>query len=164
MKLRRKPIWIVIAWTAVILWMAFIFSMSAEPAVESNKTSGGVAELILKIFVPDFEEFSSAERAEMVDGIQHVVRKGAHFCGYTLMGILLCVAFSGHFERYRHVAPSAFLVGALYAASDELHQRFVPGRSGEIKDILLDSSGVAFGIMISVIFILLMRKRAPWRG
>jgi len=159
MKLRRKPIWIAVAWTAVILWMAFIFSMSAEPAVESDKTSGGVAELILKIFVPDFEELSSAERAEMVDGIQHAVRKSAHFCGYTLMGILLCIAFSGHFERNRHILPSAFLVGALYAASDELHQRFVPGRSGEIRDVLLDSAGVATGILISFLFVLIVKRR-----
>lgn len=163
MKLCRKPIWIAVAWTAVILWMAFIFSMSAEPAVESDKTSGGVAELILKIFVPDFEELSSAERAEMVDGIQHAVRKSAHFCGYTLMGILLCIAFSGHFERNRHILPSAFVAGALYAASDEFHQRFVPGRSGELKDVLLDSSGVAFGILLFILVVMLKRRRAKRR-
>ena len=80
------------------------------------------------------------------------------------MGILLCIAFSGHFERYRCIVPSAFLVGALYAASDELHQRFVSGRSGEIKDVLLDSSGVAFGILISVLFMLTIRMRASKRG
>ena len=159
MKLRRKTVWVVAAWTVVILWMAFIFSMSAEPAEQSDKTSGGVAEVILRIIVPGFDELPSQERAQMIDGIQHFVRKSAHFLGYTLMGVLLCIAFSGHFDDFRITSVSAFAVGASYAASDELHQRFVPGRSGEIRDVLLDSAGVATGILISFLFVLIVKRR-----
>ena len=41
-----------------------------------------------------------------------------------------------------------WLIGSFYAASDELHQLFVPGRSGEIKDVLLDSLGVLLGVLL----------------
>lgn len=44
------------------------------------------------------------------------------------------------------------LTGALYAASDEFHQLFVPGRSGQISDVLLDSAGVCFGVLLGMLF------------
>ena len=34
----------------------------------------------------------------------------------------------------------AFLGTFLYACSDEFHQLFIPGRSGEFRDVMLDSS------------------------
>ena len=43
----------------------------------------------------------------------------------------------------------AWVVGTLYAASDEIHQLFVPGRSGQLRDVLLDSAGVAAGILLA---------------
>jgi VanZ family protein len=36
----------------------------------------------------------------------------------------------------------------LYAASDEFHQLFVPGRSGEVKDVLIDSAGAVTGALL----------------
>ena len=42
----------------------------------------------------------------------------------------------------------AGLIGVLYAVSDEIHQCFVPGRSGELRDVLIDSAGVICGVVI----------------
>ena len=50
--------------------------------------------------------------------------------------------------EYAVVDPELF---ALYAATDEIHQLFVPGRSGEIRDVCLDSLGVITGIIILLI-------------
>jgi hypothetical protein len=41
-----------------------------------------------------------------------------------------------------------FLIGVLYAVSDEIHQTFVPGRAGQLRDVLIDSCGVLAGICI----------------
>ncbi|MEF2639337.1 MAG: VanZ family protein, partial [Lachnospiraceae bacterium] len=41
-----------------------------------------------------------------------------------------------------------FALGVLYAASDEFHQLFVPGRSGQVRDVCIDSSGVMIGILL----------------
>ena len=154
----RKHIIVIISWIAVICWMAFIYSMSAQPAVESKKTSGGVAEIILKIFVRDYDELSEPEREAMIENIQHFVRKSAHFCGYALLGILIINAFSHHICNPTIVFAISQLFGMTYAASDELHQHFVPGRSGEVKDVALDSCGVLFGILCFLMLILIIRR------
>ena len=40
------------------------------------------------------------------------------------------------------------LTAALYAATDEVHQLFVPGRSGQVSDVLLDSAGAIAGLAL----------------
>ncbi|MBQ3101233.1 MAG: VanZ family protein [Clostridia bacterium] len=154
----RKFILPIASWIAVILWMSFIFCMSAQPAPESKETSDGVSRIILKILVRDFEELPEETKEAMIENIQHFVRKSAHFCGYALLGILLLNAFSRHIENTASVLAISQLCGMTYAASDELHQRFVPGRSGEIKDIALDSAGVFCGIIFAVGLIYLIRR------
>ncbi len=49
------------------------------------------------------------------------------------------------------------LVGVLYAASDEFHQSFVPGRGPSIVDIGIDSLGVLTGILAVLIIISIYR-------
>ena len=44
----------------------------------------------------------------------------------------------------------------LYAASDEIHQLFVPGRSGEVRDVMIDFSGAVLGIALSMLVFLLI--------
>ena len=68
-----------------------------------------------------------------------VLRKLAHAAEYAVLGFLLVRALG------REIA--ALAVGIAYAASDELHQHFVPGRQGSPLDVLLDSVGVAVGVM-----------------
>jgi VanZ family protein len=47
--------------------------------------------------------------------------------------------------------PVSFGVGALNAVSDEIHQLFVPGRSSEVRDMLIDCVGVLFGILLMLL-------------
>ena len=58
-----------------------------------------------------------------------VIRKFLHRKGNALISLAICI---------------------LYATSDEIHQNFVKGRSCEFTDVLIDSGGVAFGIIIAV--------------
>ena len=41
----------------------------------------------------------------------------------------------------------AILAGALYAASDEIHQSFVRGRHGAWYDVVIDTVGVTIGVL-----------------
>ena len=47
----------------------------------------------------------------------------------------------------------------LYAASDEVHQLFVDGRAGSAVDVLIDSGGALFGILLAVLAFLIFKKR-----
>ena len=69
-----------------------------------------------------------------------VLRKLAHAAEYAVLGALLV----------RAVAQPrlAFVLGTLYASSDELHQAFVPGRMGSPADVAIDALGVACGVAL----------------
>jgi VanZ family protein len=73
-------------------------------------------------------------------GWDTVLRKGAHLTEYAIFGALLLRALG-------RAAP-ALAGGALYAASDELHQHFVQGRHASPLDVLLDTAGVAVGVYV----------------
>lgn len=132
-----------VSWSAVIVWMALIFFLSHQPATDSRELSSGITEFILAAV-----EKASPEAREHVDMLHHIVRKNAHFMIYLILGAMALNALKR--SGVRGYKSSVFAIGicVLYAMSDELHQLFVPGRSGEIKDVLIDSSGSAFGIVI----------------
>ncbi len=69
-----------------------------------------------------------------------VLRKGAHAAEFAVLGFLLLRAL-GRREAV------ALALGIANAASDQLHQHFVPGRHGSVLDVLLDSVGVAAGVV-----------------
>ena len=69
-----------------------------------------------------------------------ILRKLAHTAEYAVLGALLV--------RAVHRPRVAFVLGVLYAASDELHQTFVPGRHGSLVDVAIDSVGIAVGIVV----------------
>jgi VanZ family protein len=72
-----------------------------------------------------------------------------HFIEYFIFGFLLAWAMIQypHKENVKSYLIAA-AIGILYAASDEFHQMFVPGRFAEISDFLADSVGVVFGLAI----------------
>lgn len=135
----------------LVSWMVFIFSMSAQDSNKSSNTSGGTVRLVLSI-VPQFNEKSEEYRDEIVESLQHITRKSAHFLIYMILGILTILLFLG-FEQLQYKPQWAFLICVLYAASDEIHQLFVPGRACQIKDVFIDSCGSFLGIFMIMIFI-----------
>lgn len=88
-----------------------------------------------------------------------LVRKSAHFLMYMTQGICLYGSFS-NLESPKPVL-SALLCGILLASLDETHQYFVPGRSAQVIDVLVDSAGLVCGIFIFwIIQRLNQRKKA----
>lgn len=139
---------------------AFIFIMSSKPAPISAEQSGSIAELLAPIFVAGFEELDAAEQAEVLLDVDHVVRKIAHFCIYAFLGVLFTFSSLWHSRTWTMHLLLPWLFGALYAASDEIHQAFVPGRGPLVSDVILDSVGVLFGAVFALVIakVLLNRK------
>jgi VanZ like family len=69
-----------------------------------------------------------------------LLRKIAHGAEFAVLGALLA--------RATGRGGVAFLLGALYAVSDELHQTLVPGRLGSPLDVAIDAAGVLCGIVL----------------
>ncbi len=154
----KKIIICILLWSLVASLMIFIFAMSAEPAVESTETSGRTLRAIFNVIYPGFKNFDEARQQEIIDQNQYFIRKTAHFSVYTLLGILISLAMAQHIKKFSLIS---YGIGTIYAISDEIHQLYVPGRSGQISDVILDSAGVALGcIIIFILYKLIIKKRA----
>jgi VanZ family protein len=74
--------------------------------------------------------------------------KPAHAFGYTGLGFVIARALAGGLPP--RITRRDFFVGlavaVTYAASDEIHQRFVPGRSAELADLFADAIGSAIAL------------------
>ncbi len=145
--------------------MTVIFLLSHQPANESSQTSSTVIRFFAEIFISDFENLSNAEQLEIISSLQFIVRKGAHFSAYFVLGIFSFFTFL----TYRS---PAFLWRSLisisvcfaFSVSDEIHQLFVPGRSGEIKDVLIDTGGSFLAILILFLVFNSIFKKQKFKG
>lgn len=132
----------------VILCMAFIFWFSAQPSDESSAMSGKFTEFAISVFLPHYPSWDTGTQQTVYEFVETVVRKSAHFSIYALLGFLSMFSASRFFRRRCWQIGVAFTVSVLYAASDEFHQLFVTGRSGEFRDVCIDASGALLGILL----------------
>ena len=143
----------IILWILVIIWSVMIFCLSSEPATTSDETSGRFGQMIIRMAISlniiDIPVSTDGDIFiyEMADKINHFVRKTAHFTIYLILGILSFM-LAECYENRKKAILYALIFCLLYAISDEIHQLFVPGRSGEIRDVLIDFSGSLLGIII----------------
>lgn len=147
----------IVLWVVTILWASTIFHFSAQPASESKVVSQGVVEKLVNL-LPCAADMTQAEKDALADSLHKAVRKTAHFCIYAVLGVCIFsllisyhFAFGGAFWR-------AVILGGLYAVSDEVHQLFVPGRSGEVADVLLDTCGVSIGALFILVILFIWKK------
>ena len=148
-------------WIPAILMMIAIFYFSSQPGDISGDLSGGISYKIVSLVSDLFQKDWNHEKiliwAEKMD---FPVRKLAHLTEYALLGLAMAFGVQGGFNDhstanrkkmrnnkigYRHLYLYVQMIGSLYAASDELHQLFVPGRAGRIGDVVIDSIGVLIG-------------------
>lgn len=157
----RKIFWIRGIFLAVTLsWMIVIFSFSAQPADDSGATSQGVGAFLAEFFVPGYEDWSTQRQEAFVEKIDHPVRKAGHLTEYAVLGTLVTGTVLSFGLRGKRAALTAEGIGVLYAASDEFHQLFVPGRGSQVTDVLIDASGFAVGVAAAfVIFWMICRYR-----
>lgn len=155
----KKKAKIIILTAVTILWMAFIFSMSAKNATQSSNISGGFTYNVLNTFFSQFRSIDKTTQDSIVEGLQFIVRKSAHFLAYAILGGL-CFENLSTLDKLskKKVFLIAFLISVLYAISDEIHQYFVPGRACQFRDIMIDSCGTLFGIAVIVILKKIVNK------
>lgn len=149
-----------LSWVPVLLWMLIIFSLSAQPAMESNGLSKNVTKIIIEIIgkIIPFE-IESSTAADLVSQFNHIVRKFAHFSAYLILGILVINAFHKCGIKGYKLFVFSIIFCIVYASSDEIHQLFVPGRGCQLKDVIIDSMGALTGIVIYEILIIFVSRR-----
>ncbi len=128
----------------LLLWMGMIFVRSSKTADESTAESEYVGMMLGHIFVSGFDDMEPQMQRSFARSIDYGVRKTAHAGEYAVLAILVMGTFYPYGGRRRMLLYLCFC--ALYAASDELHQLFVPERSGQILDVFIDSAGALAGL------------------
>lgn len=137
--------------------LCLIFHFSAEAAPQSDQTSSSFIETLLRSMDASYASLPPETQAQRIQSLQKAVRTLAHLAEFALLGALTCALLLTFSDRLRL---SAFgLPGcALVAAFDELHQLFVPGRTFQWEDIVIDTLGAAIGIAALWLFCLLLRR------
>lgn len=125
----------------LILWMIFIFVMSNFNANDSSGQSSTIVDFLNHLF-----------NLNNIEHITLIVRKLAHITEYFILGILTYNMLKDY--KIENIFIISFLSCVFYACTDEIHQMFIPGRSGNIIDVLIDS----FGSIIGCIFYKKIKK------
>lgn len=140
----------VVLFVAMIFFLLFIFGNSLQNGVASGMRSARAVQILQTI----------------ADGLhlpivvsELVIRKLAHFLEYFVLGLLLCINVRLLTRNWwaRIFVPLFF--GLLTPVIDESIQLFSPGRSGEVRDVLIDFSGVVFGILVMTPILALLFDR-----
>lgn len=140
-----------LAFLPAVLLMILIFSFSAAPGERSSELSDGLSYKIVDAAgdLP-FTRWSETEKRELAEKIHTPLRKGAHFSEYALLAVLW-VAPLGFFLKKNRIKTAA-LICIIYSCTDELHQLFIPGRDGNLTDVLIDTSGALAGLLLWYFF------------
>jgi len=137
--------WPALAWAVVIsLFSTHLF------------TSQNTGQVIIPLLHWLFPSFSPQTLAFM----HHIIRKCAHFTEYFILSLLILRGIrAGRHGTKLAWAVLAIVIVAGYASLDEFHQRFVPGRTPAVADVLLDTTGGAAAQAIAALFAMLVHVR-----
>lgn len=126
---------------ACIIWW-----FSAQNAEKSGSMSDGIVYAIVKATAG--RGVSEKTVMSITEMLTFYFRKFAHFFIYTVFSLTM-FSFIRRFAIKKNIIPFlSFFICVLYAVSDEIHQYFVPGRSCELRDVLIDSCGILTGLAI----------------
>lgn len=149
-----------ISWLPAAAMMILIFCFSSRPAVNSNESSMSIANEIINVYENiTGTHYDEIQRPDIEAVLNHVVRKGAHFCEYAVLACLIAFHLAVWRVGKRMLILAPILLSAFYAMTDEFHQTFIPGRAGMVKDVLLDTSGAAAGTLFFILVILIITKK-----
>lgn len=132
-----------------IVMMYLIYSFSAQDGTASGNLSYRVSEIIVETANEAFElNWTEQQEAHYIERIHYPVRKLAHMTEYFLLA--MSVSLPLYVYRVRGIW-LLLLAGSIcvgFACLDEYHQSFVAGRGPSQKDVMIDSIGIAAGVLL----------------
>ena len=146
-KIDTKIIVKIIGITLILMWMMTVFIFSNEKAKKSETTSRKVTIAIVQAI--SGKDISDNEEALV--SADRIVRKLAHYTLYTVGGVLI-ISFAYTMDKTKkEKILYSIAFGVCFVITDEVHQLFVPGRTGRLLDVGIDTLGIITGILIFLI-------------
>ena len=153
----RRPMRWLLPLGAVLLCMGAVWLFSAQSGTLSSGLSRGVLGLIETELPGFYAQLARWGRPE------YLLRKLAHFSEYLLLGLLLYALLRRKFSPAVS-ALLAVMLAAGFALTDEWHQLSVPGRDGNLRDVLIDTAGAFTGGVLGCVLTGLRRLLDRLRG
>lgn len=133
----------------LICWMFIIFWFSNQPATESSEISGTISYRLVEDTDDIFNWGLTAEQIRKIAGnIEYPIRKAAHMTEYAIFSIFVMIALIVDGIKGVRIPVISAVIAIAFAATDEFHQTFVPGRYGCVLDVLIDAAGSIIGLII----------------
>lgn len=138
-----------------------IFGFSSQDGEQSGNLSLKVTNFVVEMF-SKVKNMDVTLKMHYIERLHPIIRKLAHFSIYCLVGFSVMGFWCTFDIKNKYKLLWSILLGISYAASDEFHQSFVPGRGPSIRDVCIDSAGVLTGIFIMIFLILLFEAFNNW--
>ncbi len=150
----------ILAWLPAILMMVIIFRFSSANGEQSSGLSLKLTEQVVSVIIATVKpDLSPEEDIELIESIHTPIRKLGHMAEFGILAVTIAFPlFYCHQKRGWKLVIWCEGIGILYACMDEIHQLFVPERSGQLTDVLIDSIGLTLGL---IFFLLVLRG---WRA
>lgn len=121
-------------WGPPVVWAVIIFFFSSLPSVET-----------IEIYWQDF-----------------IIKKTAHMIEYALLATLLYRALIASGKNKKQAFTWSFFITLFYAATDEFHQSFTPGRESRVRDVVIDAVGAGLALYSIKVFLPKASKRVKY--
>ena len=150
-------------WLPAALWYRVIWGFSAQSAAVSGDLSDRLLWRLMAWLSPAFAAGDAAAQTAAVELLSFFERKAAHMFLYFVLLLLVWLALAPLIRGKRRQAGLAAVLCALLAGLDEYHQTFIPGRSGQLRDVAIDLAGAAAALMLAAVLLWAVRRRRARR-
>ena len=153
---KKRNVVIVVLILLIILWVAGIYKLSSMNTSSSN----GKSTSFIAIFIEDTLEVtnkygitdSHPDENKLVKAtrlLNRPLRKVMHASVYFVLAFIIIFFINYLFNNKKYLLSAiiALLLIFAFAGFDEFHQTFVSGRTGDIKDVLIDTLGGLVGVL-----------------
>ena len=142
----------ILIWIPAIIMAMLIFGFSKQDGEESTGLSYKAADIILTVCdKAGIVDYNDNNRDSMIESVQFPIRKAAHMTEYAVLSVLIMLALIVDGLKGIRLPVISAIIATVFAATDEFHQRFVPGRYGCLRDVLIDAAGSIIGLMIAYV-------------
>lgn len=119
----------------LLIWMFIIFLFSHQPH------SGQATHSLIEQFLP------MITNTTIINIINFIIRKSAHLTEYFILAILTISLLKDYHLTNKKIMIITLVFCFIYALTDEYHQTFIAGRTGQFKDSLIDTIGAITAIV-----------------
>ena len=157
---------ILISWILVLIWMITIFYLSSMDSDQSNTKSKETINVVVENTIDVTNNIGITNEPTTKDNINSIVnvlnkplRKCMHATVYFVLVILVINAFNQmHLLTRVNTYLYSIIICFIYACTDEIHQLYVVGRTGQFIDVLIDTIGALLGCLVFYIGSKIIKK------